>query len=595
MLECAHGTHVAGIAAGKGTGFSGVARDATLIAVQVFSSFVTSSDCGSHPLPCALSFTSDQILGLERIYTLRTTYNIAAVNMSLGGGLFVSPCDSNSTKTIIDQLRAAGIATVIASGNDGSTMAISAPACISTSISVGSSTDGSSGLQADQVSFFSNSNQFLSLLAPGETILSSVPGGGFSNFNGTSMAAPHVAGAWAILKSRNPSATVDDVLGALTATGTPVLDPGNGLTKPRINVDLALQALPATCSYVATPSQLTAGPLAAMATVTVTTAANCSWTATSMSPFVTVSSGQSGTGPGSVGLSLQVNTSHSARDGFVSIAGSTVTITQQGRPSPPDINADGRADIVWQHQTEGWLATWYMDTWTVVGTTLLGINRVADVNWKVVGSGDLNGDGNVDLVWQHQTEGWLAVWYLAGAQVISSQFLSTNRVADLNWKVKGVADLDGDGKADLIWQHQTEGWLGAWFMNGAQVVEMRLLSTERAADPHWKIVGAGDTNGDGKADLIWQHETEGWVAAWTMNGVQIMSTQFLSINREADPAWRIRAVGDINDDGRADLIWQNDVTGELKAWLMDGIVVLDTRFLSIDHVSDLNWRVVGPG
>ena len=158
LSECVHGTHVAGIAAGKGSRFSGVARDASLIAIQVFSSFSTSNDCAPAPAPCALSFTSDQILGLERIYALRASYNIAAVNMSLGGGLFTSPCDTNPTKAIIDQLRAAGIATVIASGNNGSVNALSAPACISTAISVASTTDGTSG-PADVVSGFSNTNQ----------------------------------------------------------------------------------------------------------------------------------------------------------------------------------------------------------------------------------------------------------------------------------------------------------------------------------------------------------------------------------------------------------------------------------------------------
>src|SRR5439155_23412287 len=83
LSDCVHGTHVAGIAAGRGSSFSGVGRDASLIAIQVFSSFTTSAACGS-AVPCALSFNSDQILGLERVYALRSLYNIAAVNMSLG-------------------------------------------------------------------------------------------------------------------------------------------------------------------------------------------------------------------------------------------------------------------------------------------------------------------------------------------------------------------------------------------------------------------------------------------------------------------------------------------------------------------------------
>src|SRR5262249_23061933 len=158
--------------------------------------------------------------------TLSTSYSIAAANLSLGSGVNTSNCDTvnPSLKTAIDSLRSIGIATVIASGNNGSSTGISFPACISTAVSVGSTDDGSGGTVADQISSFSNSASFLSLLAPGRLINSSVPGGGFQNLAGTSMAAPHVTGAWGILKSKSPSATVDQILAALTSSGLPITD-----------------------------------------------------------------------------------------------------------------------------------------------------------------------------------------------------------------------------------------------------------------------------------------------------------------------------------------------------------------------------------
>ncbi len=241
VTGCDHGTHVAGIAAGKGSSFSGVARDANLIAIQVFSRFDSFSTCTSGP-PCALTFTSDQIKGLERVFALRSTFNIASVNMSLGGGQFSSNCDSQPQKAAIDNLRSVGIATVIASGNDGFKSAISAPGCISSAISVGSTGDGSGATGLNAVSSFSNSASFLNLLAPGNLIRSSVPGDSFANFQGTSMATPHVAGAWAVLKSKSPGASVSEVYAALRDTGLQVTDT-NGITKPRIRVDAAVNAL----------------------------------------------------------------------------------------------------------------------------------------------------------------------------------------------------------------------------------------------------------------------------------------------------------------------------------------------------------------
>lgn len=241
--DCWHGTHVAGIAGGAGASFSGIAKGASLAAIQVFSVFTTDDVCGPGGSPCALAWTSDQIAALEHVFALRTTHNFASVNMSLGGGRFFSSCDGDPRKLPIDNLSSVGIATVIASGNDGFGDSLNAPACISTAVSVASTDDGSFGTTVDAVSFFSNTAAFLSLLAPGQWINSSVPGGGFANARGTSMATPHVAGAWAILKQAVPGATVAQVLGALQSTGLPVLDPLNGLTFPRIRVFQALQAL----------------------------------------------------------------------------------------------------------------------------------------------------------------------------------------------------------------------------------------------------------------------------------------------------------------------------------------------------------------
>ena len=240
---CEHGTHVAGIAAGSGSAFSGVAKNASIMAVQIFTKFDNSSICGS-PDPCVLAFTSDILAGLERVYDRRAARNFAAVNLSLGAGKSTTTCDSDAAKPIIDLLRAADIATVIASGNDGFTDAISFPSCISSAVSVGSTGDGSGGATLDLVSSFSNSASFLSLLAPGAVITSSIPGTGFQSLQGTSMATPHVTGAFALLKEVGPSLTVTQMLNALQSAGLAIRDARNGISKPRMRILDALFTLP---------------------------------------------------------------------------------------------------------------------------------------------------------------------------------------------------------------------------------------------------------------------------------------------------------------------------------------------------------------
>ncbi len=240
--DCKHGTHVAGIAAGDGSNnSSGVAKGASLIAIQVFSGF-SGSICGSST-SCLSAFTSDIILGLERVYDLAVNenYSIASANLSLGGDTYasVADCDAanQATKQAIDNLRSIGIATVIAAGNNGSASRISSPGCISSAISVGATNN------VDQIASFSNSANWLTLLAPGRSITSSIPGGSFTSLSGTSMAAPHVAGAFALLKSQEPSASVDQLLAALVNTGVPVQDSRNGFIAPRIDLESASNAL----------------------------------------------------------------------------------------------------------------------------------------------------------------------------------------------------------------------------------------------------------------------------------------------------------------------------------------------------------------
>jgi len=240
--EFYHGTHVAGIVAGHDATSSGVARDGNIIAVQVFSWFPNSGGPG---VGGSLTWGSDQIRGMERVYALRNTYKIAAVNMSLGGGREYSPCDTDSRKAIIDNLRSVGIATVISSGNNGYPDSTGAPGCISTAVTVGATTKG------DVVATYSNSASFVDVLAPGSSINSSIPGGGFDSWNGTSMAAPHVAGAFAVLRQAYPTLTVDQIEDALKSTGLPVSDSPRGaaaplaITKPRIRVKEAFDALAA--------------------------------------------------------------------------------------------------------------------------------------------------------------------------------------------------------------------------------------------------------------------------------------------------------------------------------------------------------------
>jgi len=237
--QCDHGTHVAGIVAGRdnvpGSPGPGVAPGASVIAIQVFTRFESEFYCAPYPSPCVFSYMSDRIKGLERVYELRDALTIASVNMSFWDLEYSTQkaceADNKPTKAVVDNLKRAGIATIASSGMTNHCGSLGAPACISSVISVGA-TDSE-----DKVDSESPSASFLTFFAPGITITSSVPGSGYATWSGASMAAPHVAGSWALVKQRRPTAAMADILKTLTSTGRSVTDSKcTKVTKKRINV-----------------------------------------------------------------------------------------------------------------------------------------------------------------------------------------------------------------------------------------------------------------------------------------------------------------------------------------------------------------------
>ena len=253
---CMHGTHVAGIVAGKGgcaqgtnsCGFDGVARDATIMAIQAFHMNSTVNEIRAS--------MTDVRAALEYVYEARSRLKIAAVNLSLGGGLYAGECDSSdpATTQVLENLRAANIAVVISTGNDNAPNAIGLPACLSPAIAV-SGTSGD-GVWVYESNIGANNSPRTDLFAPaaranGAGVMSAYfnLGNGepiYQYMAGTSMAAPHVAGAFAVLRQANAVSSVATLQTVLKSTGTMIVDtrPGGGnLQHPRINLAAALAAV----------------------------------------------------------------------------------------------------------------------------------------------------------------------------------------------------------------------------------------------------------------------------------------------------------------------------------------------------------------
>jgi subtilisin family serine protease len=229
-----HGTNVAAIALG-------VAPAARLAMFDVFNGTSTSG--------------STILSAMSTLLSIRAQYNIVALNLSLGAGSSNSaPCPSSVFATAIGDLAAAGIQTVAAAGNSGSKTGIDEPACVPGVVSVGAVYSQSVGTvawqapaspggtctestAADQVTCFSQSASYLTVLSPGAFV--SAPDASFQ-LSGTSQATPHVTGTLALLRARYPAESLDQQVRRLRLGATPVTDTGNQLTTPRLDAYAAL-------------------------------------------------------------------------------------------------------------------------------------------------------------------------------------------------------------------------------------------------------------------------------------------------------------------------------------------------------------------
>ncbi|MEM8705322.1 MAG: S8 family serine peptidase [Actinomycetota bacterium] len=210
---CFHGTHVAGIVASGDATFPGVAPAADLVAVRI-----TSNSGGI--------LSSDVLAALDWVLSVVDTHDIVAVNLSLGSDEDPGACRDAPWEAAIAALNAAGVAVVAASGNsaDLGLLPVAFPACLPGVISVGaterSSSDGLAPGSTPELTDFTQFSGTLDLVAPGFDITSAMtPGSSFTSLDGTSMAAPHVAGAFALLAGTQDGWTPDRFEELLRSTG----------------------------------------------------------------------------------------------------------------------------------------------------------------------------------------------------------------------------------------------------------------------------------------------------------------------------------------------------------------------------------------
>jgi serralysin len=153
-----------------------------------------------------------------------------------------------------------------------------------------------------------------------------------------------------------------------------------------------------------------------------------------------------------------------------------------------DFNGDGKSDLLWRQSTTEALAEWQMNGATIsasAGVTYQGAAVTPDSSWSVAGVGDFNNDGKEDLLWRQGTTGSLAMWLMNGSTIVSSATVTFQGSAvkpDSSWNIVEIGDFNGSSSdSDVLWRQSTTGSLVEWQMSGAQIVSSQTITSQGAA------------------------------------------------------------------------------------------------------------------
>jgi len=203
---------------------------------------------------------------------------------------------------------------------------------------------------------------------------------------------------------------------------------------------------------------------------------------------------------------------------------------------------------------------------------------------------DFNSDGNTDLLLQNASTGAIVTWFMQGATKVGNTPFSLTPPAE--YALVGAGDFSGNGNNTLVLQSSVTNKIALWFTNGTNNATIFGGSfVDATSDAGYKVVGIGDFNADGKSDLVFQSQTTGQIAVWFTTG----SHRYGGVLLPFVPAtgWSVVGTGDFNKDGFTDLVFQNQTTGQIALWYLNGTTYVGGTVLA--SVPATGWKVVGVG
>ncbi|MCU7554448.1 FG-GAP-like repeat-containing protein [Alteromonas sp. ASW11-19] len=200
---------------------------------------------------------------------------------------------------------------------------------------------------------------------------------------------------------------------------------------------------------------------------------------------------------------------------------------------------------------------------------------------------DVDGDGRADIVWRNasNTRGWNFLWSMAGTELRYPRPQAISVVQGENWQLY-LGDFSGDGKSDLFWRDPAQfgGMNYLYLMDGANVTARSRMPNVSST---FTLSNIDDLDGDGKDDIIWINQERNSLAFWFMNGTN-------KAYRVSDPlaGYTLAGTADVKADGAADMIMRSG--NAVSIWSLADTQGGLTK-LSSDAVAPGAWRLAGTG
>ncbi|MBK8904393.1 MAG: VCBS repeat-containing protein [Anaerolineaceae bacterium] len=274
-----------------------------------------------------------------------------------------------------------------------------------------------------------------------------------------------------------------------------------------------------------------------------------------------------------------------------------------------------KRDILWHNRDTNHIQVWSMDSTRIRGRAEIfdehGQLAPVGLPWSIVGTGDFNGDGKVDILWHNHDTNHIQVWFMDGTRRVGRAEIVDEHgqlaPVGLPWSIVGTGDFNGDGKVDILWHNHDTNHIQVWFMDGT-----RRVGRAEIVDEHgqlapvglpWSIVGTGDFNGDGKVDILWHNHDTNHIQVWFMDGTRrVGRAEIVDEHGQLAPVglpWSIVGTGDFNGDGKVDILWHNRDTNHIQVWFMDGTRRVGRAEIVDEHGQlapvGLPWSIVGTG